>query len=95
MPPSVYKKMRFLWLSFHLSQCTAPATSPGLASVNGCKEIEEVKKKGGGQNHSESEISRPPWTPGWRRGGRLEGGREKVKSHCFHQSPAAKPLRDF
>lgn len=43
MSLSVYKKMRFLWLSFHLSQCTA--TSPGLASVNGCEEIEGVKWK--------------------------------------------------
>lgn len=78
MPPSVYKKMRFLWLSFHLSQCTAPATSPGLASLNGCKEIEGVmvEKKGGG-GHSESEISRPQWAPAWRRGGRIEGWRRE------------------
>lgn len=83
MPQGFIRRWDFSGLSFHLSQCVAPTTSPGQG-LNGWKENEGVR------NHLESEISQLWWREGkdgWRR--------REVKSHCFHQGLAKKPLRAF
>lgn len=83
MSLSVYKKMRFLWLSFHLSQCTA--TSPVLASVNGCKEIEGVKWKKNEKEKSRKiiqkvkEVGQDGRQGGGGVDGYKEGGREAAE----------------
>lgn len=76
----VYKKMRFLWA--FISPVTMRSTDH--KPLNGWKENEGVR------NHLESEISQLWWREGkdgWRR--------REVKSHCFHQGLAKKPLRAF
>lgn len=57
MPPSVYKKMRFLWAFISPVTMRSAGHKPRPRPVNGCKEIEGVKK--GEKNHLKSEISRP------------------------------------